>query len=81
MIEIFAAKVDDVKNAYQRIVSEFKASPEVLVYNARGGDFKWPPPKIVDVDPADFQAQFAGGVTGAFIWMQQVRTILINLQL
>ena len=58
--------------AFQTIVAKLGA-PEVLVYNA-GPGMKWPPPGILDLDPAVFSRAFDAGVTGALVWAQQVRS-------
>lgn len=52
----------------------FKATPEVLVYNAGGTRRTWPPPGLLDIQPGEFEAAWAGGVNGAFYWLQQVKS-------
>ena len=62
-----------MRQAFQTIVAKLGA-PEVLVYNA-GPGMKWPPPGILDLDPAVFSRAFDAGVTGALVWAQQVRCL------
>ena len=66
-----AGDAASVREAYKSIVAKLGA-PEVLVYNAGPGNMSWPPPGVLDTDPAAFQGAFAAGVTGGLIWAQQV---------
>lgn len=62
----------DVKAAFQSIVKEFGEYPEVLVYNAGPGNFRFPPPGILDLSVEEFSVAFEAGVYGALAWLHQV---------
>lgn len=70
--DALAGKEADVKTAFQAIVKEFGAYPEVLVYNAGPGHFVWPPPPLLEIPVDAFGKTFDAGVTGALAWIQQV---------
>ena len=75
MVASIAGDRASVADAHRTIVDRL-GHPEVLVYNAGPGGFAWPPPSILDTPADKFAQGFNAGVTGALLWIQQVRRLL-----